>query len=262
MTASRLPQPVDAGLAPSTTRAARAAELVAQASAHLARSDEPAFIAYLRADWSADELADLLNDLNEQSTDATGTTSAVRPMIDQVKTTAIALGLIGTIDQSPTLARTLHHDDYFVVNIAERALWNIWFRASTPECCALLADAIDAMHAEDFDQAENTLDRILLAAPDFAEACNQRAVLHYLTDRFASSLMACRRTLALNPYHFGAAAGMGHNLVQLGQFADAEAAYRAALRIHPRMEGVRQQLRRARESAPAPTPREPWRRPH
>jgi cytochrome c-type biogenesis protein CcmH/NrfG len=117
------------------------------------------------------------------------------------------------------------------------------------------------MHAEEFDECERTLDRILLLDAHFAEACNQRAVLHYLTGRFASSLMACRRTLALNPHHFGAAAGVGHNHVQLGQLADAEAAYHRALRLHPRMEGVRQQLRRTRSEDPSPQPPVAWRRP-
>jgi len=125
----------------------------------------------------------------------------------------------------------------------------------------LLADAIAAMHAECFEECERDLDRILLLDPHFAEACNQRAVLHYLTGRFSSSLMACRRTLALNPHHFGAAAGVGHNHMQLGQPAEAETAYHRALRLHPRMEGVRQQLRQARTAEPAPVARMPWRRP-
>ena len=122
-----------------------------------------------------------------------------------VKIAAICVGLVGTTAETPALARALHHDDYFVVNIAERALWNIWFRASNPRCCTLLREAIACMHAGHFDDCENLLDRILLDDPNFAEAANQRAVLHYLTDRSASSLMACRRTLALNPYQIGRA---------------------------------------------------------
>jgi len=245
VTISRLPQPVTAELTPTRIRAARVAELAATAGGHLAESDEPALTAYLQRHWPGDELAELLD--HERA--------------DIVKIAAICLGLTGTMAQSPRLARALHHDDYFVVNIAERGLWNIWFRASTPECGALLADAIAAMHAERFDDCEHTLDRILLLDPHFAEACNQRAVLHYLTGRFASSLMACRRTLALNPHHFGAAAGVGHNHLQLGQYSDAEAAYRRALQIHPRMEGVRQQLRQARAGMPGHVTRATWRNP-
>jgi tetratricopeptide (TPR) repeat protein len=250
----------------------RADELVVQAGLRLVDSDEAAFIAYLDDRWTPDELAELLNDHNLNPVEVTPFDTnggdfesagfACAGNIDVVKTAAIALGLVGTMAQSSALSRTLHHDDYFVVNIAERAMWNIWFRGSTPQCRELLKQAIDAMHHERFDEAERTLDRILLRDAHFAEASNHRAILHYLTGRFASSLMACRRTLALNPYHFGAAAGIGHNYVQLSQFAEAEAAYRHALRLHPRMEGVRQQLRRAREADLASVPRDPWRRPH
>lgn len=245
MTVSRLPQPVTAEPSSRDRRALRLAELRTTAGRLLADSDEPALVAFLGKHWPADELAELLDH--------------ERP--DVVKLAAIGLGLTGTFEQSPALARALHHDDYFVVNIAERGLWNIWFRASTPQCNALLGDAVAAMHAGRYAECERILDRILLLDPHFAEACNQRAVLHYLTDRFASSLMACRRTLALNPHHFGAAAGLGHNHLQLAQFADAEAAYHRALQIHPRMEGVRQQLRQARTQDASGARGAAWRQP-
>ncbi len=164
---------------------------------------------------------------------------------------AMSLGLVGTMEDTPELSRCLHHADYFVVTRAEQALWSIWFRASTSECCAWLQESVTAMQAGQFAEAERLLDKILIADPTFAEACNQRAILHYLTDRFPSSVMACMRTLALNPKHFGAAAGLGHNRFQLGQYDDAEIAYRRALHLHPRMEGVRQQLRRVREARAA-----------
>ncbi|MCB9850153.1 MAG: hypothetical protein H6817_05560 [Phycisphaerales bacterium] len=219
--------------------------MVSTARSRLNASDERGLRQYLRTSWSTTELAALL-DVEDA---------------DVVKIAAICVGLTGTTAEAPALSRTLHHDDYFVVNIAERALWNIWFRASNAQCCAWLREAITNMHAGEYDACEDLLDRILLDDPKFAEASNQRAILHYLTERYASSLMACRRTLALNPYHFGAAAGAGHNHMQLGTFDEAAVAYRHALRLHPRMDGVRQQLRRARENRPGVPTKLRWRRP-
>lgn len=227
--------------APCPAPADRLPELVRDAAALLARADESGLCAHLEAGWTAADLAEALDQA-----------LARQAGVDTLKIATICLGLVGTMAETPVVARALHHDDYFVTSIAERSLWNIWFRASSPQCCNLLQDAIREIHAERYHDAERTLDRILLLDPDFAEACNQRAILHYLTARFSSSLMACRRTLALNPYHFGAAAGLGHNHLLLGQPQDAIRAYRRALRIHPRMEGVRQQLRRAREAEAAP----------
>jgi tetratricopeptide (TPR) repeat protein len=227
------------------TRSERIDALLRAAAEHLREDHEAELIAYLRRNWPMSDLSALLD----------------HERIEVVKTAAICLGLTGTFDESPALARALHHDDYFVVNIVERALWNIWFRASKPQCAQWLREAVERMHAEQYDDAEQLLDQILIADPAFAEACNQRAVLHYLTERFESSLMACRRTLALNPHHFGAAAGMGHNHAQLHNFADADDAYRQALHLHPRMEGVRQQMRRVREQGANDHPPASWRRP-
>lgn len=167
---------------------------------------------------------------------------------DVARAAAIALGLIGQFADTPHLAEALHHDDYFVVSMAEKALWSVWMRSSTPECSGLLREAIEATQRCDYGAAERLLDRILILDADFAEAVNQRAVMLFLTGRYESSTMACHRALALNPHHFGAAAGLGHNHLQRGQHRAAMAAYRRALRIHPRMEGVRQALRQAREA--------------
>jgi hypothetical protein len=53
------------------------------------------------------------------------------------------------------------------------------------------------------------------------------------------SIADCRRTLDLNPFHFGAAAGLGQCQLQIGDHAAALASFRHALRINPSMEGVR-----------------------
>ncbi len=199
----------------------------------LVRHDERGLTEYLSRDWTARDLARLLGHRDAQV----------------AQRAALALGLIGGHEQTPALARALHHNDYFVASMAERALWSVWFRASSRPCRKALRTAVRHIHNSEFDEAGELLDQILIADPDFAEASNQRAVLYYLTERFELSIMACQRTLMLNPYHFGAAAGLGHNLVHLGQHAKAIGAYRRAMAIHPRMEGVRQSLRQARDAA-------------
>lgn len=166
-----------------------------------------------------------------------------------VRMAALCLGLTGGPEAVEPLSRVLHHDDYFVVSAAERAMWSIWFRASTESCGRRLKRAVARFQAGDTDHAEQLIERIIADDPDFAEAYNQRAVLRYLTARFEHSLMDCYKTQALNPHHFGAAAGIGHNLMQLGDYRAAATAYRQVLDIHPRMEGIRQALRKARELA-------------
>jgi tetratricopeptide (TPR) repeat protein len=161
----------------------------------------------------------------------------------------MCLGLTGNMRDADRLVKLLHHDDYFVVSAVEKSIWSIWMRASNPVCVTWLHQAIDCMQANHHEDAESLLDLILIKDPDFAEACNQRAILHHLTGRYESSMMACHRTLALNPKHYGAAAGLGHNYFHLGQFNEARDAYHKALAIHPRMEGIRQAIRRCNLAA-------------
>lgn len=207
--------------------------LVRETTPFLDEDDEQGLALYARLHWPRQTLRPLLQ----------------HPHAETARVAAMCLGLIGTFADTCVLSRALHSDSFFVVTAAERAMWSIWMRASNEKCRTLLRQAVSAIDASDYAEAEADLDRILLDDPDFAEASNQRALLHYLTERYESSIMACRRTLALNPYHFGAAAGLGHNEFQRRQYAAALHAYRRALSLHPRMAGIRQAMRRTREAA-------------
>lgn len=55
--------------------------------------------------------------------------------------------------------------------------------------------------------------------------------------RFEDSISDCRQVLELNPYHFGAASGMGLSYVALRDHDSALAAFEQALAINP---GLRQ----------------------
>ena len=49
--------------------------------------------------------------------------------------------------------------------------------------------------------------------------------------------------LRLNPYHFAAAANLGHTYVEEGDVLSALRYYRYALRIHPRLADLREAVR-------------------
>ncbi|NOX59817.1 MAG: tetratricopeptide repeat protein [Planctomycetes bacterium] len=193
-----------------------------------AMRDEASILAFLRSPEFDLDPADFLD----------------HPSAQVVQVAAICLGLLGEFQHTHRLIELLQHDDYFVVSAVEKSIWSIWMRSSTPRCVKLLQRAGDCIQSERFREANGLLDRILIEDPHFAEACNQRAILLHLTGNYELSIMACHRTLALNPHHFGAAAGLGHNCFHLGQYEDARIALHKALDIHPRMEGIRQAIRR------------------
>ncbi len=152
----------------------------------------------------------------------------------------------GAAGQCELLASLLHHDDLRVVDAAEQALWRLWFASGPTAVRSDLYRAMLHLQAERWPEALAELDAVVAVEPGYAEAWNQRAIAHYFLGDYCRSICDCRRALLLNPYHFGAMAGMGHCFAQLGRFEDALDCYHRALRIHPRMEGIRQTIREIR----------------
>ena len=121
--------------------------------------------------------------------------------------------------------------------LIEQAIWKVWSRSGSPSADLLLAQAEKAMRARAFPSALAILDTVIDLKPEFAEAWNKRATAYYLMRRFDQSLADIDRVLELEPRHFGALAGRGLILRELGKDRDALAAYRRALAIHPNMAG-------------------------
>ena len=190
----------------------------------LERQDCPALIATLRANWTDRQIVSLL----------------ASDCCDARKCAALALALVGTPACMADLAAQLADADPMVNQMAEHAMWSIWFRGGSSEACRHLARGAELLTARDADAAAECFTCAITASPGFAEAYNQRALAHYLAERFRPSIADARRAVELMPTHFGAWAGMGHCHAHLGELPDALACYRRALRINPHLECVRE----------------------
>jgi tetratricopeptide (TPR) repeat protein len=153
----------------------------------------------------------------------------------------LALGLTGSIQVSNgAVAAMLHDEDRGVRHLAADALWSLWFRADSD---AHNRELQRLVNMRDGRKKRAGLDALIERASEFAEAYNQRAILHFQTEEWQKSLMDCERVLKLNPYHFGAAAGMARCYMELGKHRSALKAFRNALRINPGMEEVEEAIR-------------------
>jgi tetratricopeptide (TPR) repeat protein len=157
---------------------------------------------------------------------------------DAKKVAILALGLVGQRCCIEDLARALQDADPVVHQMAEHALWSIWFRCGAPEACTELFRATQAMNERDFASAHRHFNRSIQIDPTFSEAYNQRAIAFYLQEEYDQSIADCRRTLSRMPMHFGAWAGMGHCQAHANQIEEAIDSYRKALSINPRLECV------------------------
>lgn len=157
---------------------------------------------------------------------------------------ALALRLTGTIRSNRPLARALRDDDPVVRIMAQQAMWTAWRRAGTKAQNKKLAEITGLVGGAEPDKAAELATDLISEAPEFAEAYNQRAIAHFIAERYRESIEDCKRVLERNPYHFGAASGMGKCHEKLNEPVEALGAYRRALEINPHLEGARATVRR------------------
>jgi tetratricopeptide (TPR) repeat protein len=121
----------------------------------------------------------------------------------------------------------------------EELIWQIWTDHDDPVIALQMQRGIDQMSVGALPAALATYDRLVQQAPEFAEAWNKRATVHYLLGNYAESEADIVQTLRLEPYHFGALSGRG--LVNLAQrkFEAARSAFNAALEVNPNMPATR-----------------------
>jgi tetratricopeptide (TPR) repeat protein len=157
------------------------------------------------------------------------------------------IGAHGDARVSAEVAACLHDPDADVVALAEATLWRIWARSGNATVDTLFAEGLHAMERQDWLGAVTCFTRLIEQAPTFAEAWNKRATARYLAEHYASAIADCEEVLRLIPQHFGAAAGQGLCHAALGQHREAARCFRQALVIHPRLDGVRDNLARVQQ---------------
>jgi Flp pilus assembly protein TadD len=121
---------------------------------------------------------------------------------------------------------------------AEAKIWAIWCAHEDPDLAAAMEDAIAALNGGDLDVAEVILDELVQVRPGWAETWNKRATLYFFMDRDAESASDIRRTLELEPRHFGALCGFAQIADRNGDAHAARIALERALMIHPGLPGI------------------------
>jgi tetratricopeptide (TPR) repeat protein len=159
---------------------------------------------------------------------------------DARKVAALALALVGGRCCLKELAAQLKHTDPMVNQMAEHALWSIWFRLGSIESNHELCRGTQAINRGEYDHATCCFTHAIEIDPTFAEAYNQRAIVKYLQERYDESLEDCARAVELMPCHFGAWSGMGHCHAHMGRMNEALECYEKALSINPGLTGIRQ----------------------
>jgi tetratricopeptide (TPR) repeat protein len=120
----------------------------------------------------------------------------------------------------------------------EARIWAFWLQTPSDTAALLMMRAKAAMEAQQMDVAQKLLDSLVKLRPDYIEAWNRRATLYYLRNDYARSLQDIEQVLVREPRHFGALAGLGMIMQDIGDEKRALDAFRKALAINPHLEKV------------------------
>lgn len=142
--------------------------------------------------------------------------------------------LFGALKAAPDEASAKH---------VEARIWAIWIHTPSDTAALLMARAKTAVEAQKIEVAIKLLDSVIKLRPDYIEAWNRRATLYYMQNDYGRSLADIREVLIREPRHFGALAGLGMIMQEIGDEKRALEAYRKALAVNPHLEKIPEQVK-------------------
>ena len=137
--------------------------------------------------------------------------------------------LFGALKAAPDEASAKH---------VEARIWALWMATPSDTAALLMTRAKVALEARQLDVALKLLDAVVALRPDYIEGWNRRATIYYLQDDYGHALQDIRQVLAREPRHFGALAGLGMIMRDLGDDRRALDAFRKALAINPHLDKI------------------------
>lgn len=137
--------------------------------------------------------------------------------------------LFGALKAAPDEASAKH---------VEGRIWALWSQTSSDTTALLMSRAKTALDSKQVDLSIKLLSAVVKLKPDYVEGWNRRATLYYLQNDYTRALEDIEQVLAREPRHFGALAGLGMIMQELGDDKRALDAYRKALAVNPHLEKV------------------------
>ncbi|WP_375157309.1 tetratricopeptide repeat protein [Bradyrhizobium sp. RDT46] len=153
------------------------------------------------------------------------------PKVDRTKNLDF---LFGALKAAPDEVSAKH---------VEARIWAIWLQTPSDTAALLMARAKTAVDAKRIEVAIKLLDSVIKLRPDYIEAWNRRATLYYMQNDYGRSLADIQQVLIREPRHFGALAGLGMIMQEVGDEKRALDAYRKALAVNPHLEKIPDQVK-------------------
>ena len=128
--------------------------------------------------------------------------------------------------------------DADAAKLVEGRIWALWLASGSDTADLLMTRVKTAMDEKDTKLAIQLLDAVIELKPDYVEAWNRRATIHFSNKDYGRSLADIRQVLAREPRHFGALTGLGVIMQEFGEDKLALEAFRKALAVNPHLSKV------------------------
>ena len=125
----------------------------------------------------------------------------------------------------------------------ENRIWALWLASGSDSANLLMTRAKSAIDSQDLDLALELLDALIKIRPEYIEAWNRRATLHYMRKEYGPAMEDIRQVLIREPRHFGAISGLGMILQEFGDEKHALDAFRRALEINPHLSKIDEMIK-------------------
>lgn len=125
----------------------------------------------------------------------------------------------------------------------QKRIWDLWMTDDSATAGILISQAMKASFSAENETALRILDSLVQVHPDFMEAWNKRATVHYMLGDYEKSVADIMQVLDREPRHFGALSGLGMIREKQGDLNGAREAYREALSVNPHLENIERALK-------------------
>jgi tetratricopeptide (TPR) repeat protein len=142
------------------------------------------------------------------------------------------------------LGTLTHPDDAVEARRLAREVEERWSHSGSAAMDLLLTRGRDAIAEGDLPRAVAHLTALTDTAPGWAEGWSARATAFFLMDDYGPAISDIEQALILEPRHFGALAGLGIIMDQLGETELALIAFRRAHQVHPGEQNVIEAIER------------------
>lgn len=124
------------------------------------------------------------------------------------------------------------------------AIERVFLRSGSDTADLLMGRALQAVHRNNAELAEDLIDRIIALEPDWAEAYYRRATLRAMREDGSGAVEDLAHTLKLEPRHFAAMTGLGFTLLKLERKPQALRVLKQSLTLNPQGEAAKKAVER------------------